>query len=310
MTDVPVFLITGFLESGKTTFIREIFSDPEFSQNERILIIACETGIEELPQALLKENNASLVSISSKEEFTAEFLKQCSIQYKPTKVIVEYNGMWTYDIIEYITLPSKWVIAQVITPIDGSTFEGYMANMKSLLIEQFKDSDLIVFNRCNDNTNKLNFRNSIKAVNTKANLIFELENGKIDDRPIELPYDMNADVIEFKDYDYGVWFIDLSENPKKYEGKKIRVKGMAFNHDRYPKNVFAFGRNAMTCCADDIQFLGLLCQSKDAQNFKGKEWVEVVLHAQFSPQEQELVPFMTVTKVNKIDKLEDELIYF
>ncbi len=312
MTDVPVFLITGFLEGGKTTFIKEIFNNPDFIKNEKILIITCESGIEHISEEFLKANNSSLININEKDKFTAEFLKQCDIQYKPTKVIIEYNGMWTYEIIEYLTLPSAWSIAQVITPIDASTFEAYMANMKSLLIEQFKDSDLIVFNRCDDNTNKLTFRSNVKAVNTKANMIFELKNGEIDDRPIELPYDINADVITFEDYDYGIWFIDVAEDPKKYEGKKVCVKGIAFNHDRYPKNVFAFGRNAMTCCADDIQFLGMLCQSEKPQSFNGKEWVEVegILHAQFIPSQQEMVPFMTVTNVRKTEKLEDELVYF
>ena len=46
MTDVPVFLITGFLESGKTTFIKEIFNDPEFYDGEKILLIVCENGVE------------------------------------------------------------------------------------------------------------------------------------------------------------------------------------------------------------------------------------------------------------------------
>ena len=42
--DIPVYLITGFLESGKTTFINETISDPEFSQGERTLLICCEEG--------------------------------------------------------------------------------------------------------------------------------------------------------------------------------------------------------------------------------------------------------------------------
>lgn len=312
MNEVPVFLVTGFLESGKTTFIKEIFNDPDFTENEKILIIACESGIEEFEDSFLKEHDVNCVTIEKKEDFNEAFLKQCKVQYKPTKVIVEYNGMWQYDVIEYLTLPEGWEIVQVMTTIDSTTFESYITNMKSLLIEQFKDADMIVFNRCNDKTNKLTCRNSIKAVNTKASLLFELENGQIDDSPIALPYDINADIIEFKDYDYGVWFIDLSENPDKYKGKKVRVKGYAFNHERYPKTVFAFGRDAMTCCADDMQFLGLLCQTKEPYTFKDKEWIEVegIINTQFIPQQQQLIPFLLVTNVKKISKPEDELVYF
>lgn len=310
--DVPVFLITGFLEGGKTTFVKEIFNDPEFSQGEKITLIVCESGIEEYEKEFLNKNNITLVQISSKEEFTDSFLTECNKEYKASKVIIEYNGMWPFEVLEKIKFPGKWEVAQVITPIDATTFESYMGNMKSLLIEQFKNSDLIIFNRCNEKTDKLKFRNSIKAVNTRANIIFELENGEIDNSPLQLPFDINASVIEFNDYDFGVWYVDVTESPEKYEGKNIRVKGVAHIHPKYPKNVFAFGRNAMTCCADDISFLGLICQTNKPFNFKDKEWVEIegVIHSQFIPQEQREIPFIAIKGYKLISKIEDELVYF
>lgn len=312
MTHVPIFLITGFLECGKTTFINEIFKDPEFAQGEKITLIVCENGIEECENNILKENNVTLVHINSKEELTDSFLKDCNEEHKPTKVIIEYNGMWEYDIVANLEFPEGWEIAQVITPIDASTFEGYMNNMKSLLIEQFNDSDLIIFNRCNEKTDKLKFRNSVKAVNTKANMIFELENGEIDDSPLELPFDINSDVIEFEDYDFGIWYIDATESPEKYEGKSIKLKGIVATNPKYPKNIFAVGRNAMTCCEDDIAFLGLLCQTDKPFSFKGKEWIEIeaVIHKKFVAQEEREIPFLQVKNYKIVDKIEDDLIYF
>ena len=312
MTDIPVFLITGFLEGGKTNFIKEIFNDPEFVDGENIIIISCENGIEEYEEVFLTEKNVTLVNISSKEEITESFLKECNKEYKPTKVIVEYNGMWEYDIIDQIEFPKGWEIAQVITPIDASTFEGYMNNMKFLLIEQFRSSDLIIFNRCNENTNKLKFRNSVKAINSRANMIFELENNEIDDRPLELPFDINVDVIEFEDYDFGVWYLDATESPEKYEGKSIKMKGIANTNPKYPKKIFAFGRNAMTCCEDDISFLDLLCQTNEPVKFEGKQWVEIegVIYKKFIQQEERDIPFIAVKDYKLIEKLEEELIYF
>ncbi|OOM79898.1 GTP-binding protein [Clostridium sp. BL-8] len=312
MTDIPVFLITGFLECGKTTFIKEIFNDPDFAQGEKITLIVCESGIEECERDFLKENNITLVNINSQEELTDSFLKECNKNTKPSKVLIEYNGMWQFDVIEKISFPEEWEFAQIITPIDASTFESYMGNMKSLIIEQFKNSDLIIFNRCNEKTDKLKFRNSIKAVNARANIIFELENGEIDDSPLQLPFDINAKVIEFKDYDFGVWYLDVTESPEKYEGKNVKIKGIALSHPKYPKNVFAFGRNAMTCCEDDISFLGLLCQSNKTVNFKEKEWVEIegVIHKKFISQEQREIPFIAIKDYKVINKIDDELVYF
>lgn len=312
MTDVPVFLITGFLEGGKTTFIKEIFNDPDFAQGEKITLIVCESGIEEYERDFLNENNITLVNINSQEDLTGSFLKECNKNTKPSKVLIEYNGMWQFDVIEKINFPEKWELAQMITPIDASTFEGYMGNMKSLIIEQFKNSDLIIFNRCNEKTDKLKFRNSTKAINARANIIFELENGEIDDSPLQLPFDINAKVIEFEDYDFGVWYLDVTESPEKYEGKNVKIKGIALSHPKYPKNVFAFGRNAMTCCADDISFLGLLCQSNKPVNFKDREWVEIegIMHKRFIPQEQREIPFITIKDYKAVDRIEDELVYF
>ena len=312
MKDVPVFLIAGFLESGKSTFVKEIFNDPEFVEGENITLIVCENGIEEYEENFIKKNNVTLINIKNKEEFTNSFLMECNNEHKPSKVVIEYNGMWEHDVIGNIEFPEGWEIAQVITTIDASTFEGYMNNMKSLLIEQFKDSDLIIFNRCNENTNKLKFRNSVKALNSRANMIFELENGEIDDRPLELPFDINAPVIEFNDYDFGVWYLDATESPEKYEGKRVKIKGLAYTSDKYPKNVFAFGRNAMTCCEDDVSFLGLLCQSDKSVSFEGKEWIEIeaVIHKKFMEQEQKEIPFLHVKDYKVIDKIEDDLIYF
>lgn len=312
MEHIPVFLITGFLEGGKSTFVKEIFNDSEFAQGEKITLIVCENGIEEFEENFLSENNVTLVHCNSKEAFTDSFLIECNKEHKPTKVIIEYNGMWEYDLVDKIELPEGWEIAQVITPIDASTFESYMNNMKSLLIEQFKDSDLIIFNRCNEKINKLKYRNSIKAINTSANMIFELENGEIDDTPLELPFDINAPVIEFEDYDFGVWYVDAMESPEKYEGKSIKIKGMAYTNPKYPKNIFAFGRNAMTCCEDDISFLGLLCQTDKPIVLNDKEWIEIegVIHKKFIQQEQKEIPFLFIKDYKLIDKIEDDLIYF
>ena len=44
---IPVYVFTGFLESGKTKFIQEILADPNFTENEVTALLLCEEGIEE-----------------------------------------------------------------------------------------------------------------------------------------------------------------------------------------------------------------------------------------------------------------------
>ena len=54
---VPIYLITGFLESGKTSFIKDLLTDEGFTDGERTLLICCEEGIEEYEEELLKKSN-------------------------------------------------------------------------------------------------------------------------------------------------------------------------------------------------------------------------------------------------------------
>ena len=42
--EIPVYLFTGFLDSGKTSFIQDTISDPDFLADEKTLLIACEEG--------------------------------------------------------------------------------------------------------------------------------------------------------------------------------------------------------------------------------------------------------------------------
>ena len=69
MMKIPVFVIHGFLESGKTQFALETLEDEYFSGGERNLIIACEDGIEEYDEEVLKKANATLVMLEDKSEF-------------------------------------------------------------------------------------------------------------------------------------------------------------------------------------------------------------------------------------------------
>ncbi|WP_242852332.1 hypothetical protein [Clostridium butyricum] len=66
----PVYLFTGFLESGKTTFIKEILKDEEFVTNENSLLILCEEGVEEL-----EKSDTTVLIINSEDELTPELIR-------------------------------------------------------------------------------------------------------------------------------------------------------------------------------------------------------------------------------------------
>ena len=45
--DVPMYVFTGFLESGKTKFIQQTLEDTRFNSGERTLLLVLEEGEEE-----------------------------------------------------------------------------------------------------------------------------------------------------------------------------------------------------------------------------------------------------------------------
>lgn len=311
---VPVYLITGFLESGKTSFLDFTLSQEYFRNGEKTLIVMCEEGEVELSEEKLKELNAEMVFFDTPESFNEEALRALELRHKPDRVLIEYNGVWKMEDIYNLNLPSGWMIFQVITIIDGSTFAMYSSNnnMKAMIVAMVGDADMVIFNRCDDSTPLTRFRRSIKAVNGRAQVIFESKDGDVMNAVDELPYDINADVIEIEDYDYGIFYVDAQDNPDKYDGKTVKFKGMVLKSPELISGVFVPGRHAMTCCAADLQFIGFVCHSKYSRKLKSGDWVEVTAKVKFEyvKQYRGKGPVLYADNVSPCEKPEEEVIYF
>ena len=309
---IPVYLFTGFLESGKTKFIKEILKDEEFFIDYRSLLILCEEGIEEFEKGELQKVNTTVITIENEEDLNSELINRYIREYNADRLLIEFNGMWNFDNLYDLVIPKECEIAQVVCTIDSSTFSSYMNNMGSIMVEQFRDADLVVFNRCNESTKKISLRGNIKAVNRQARVLFENENGEIDNSEDELPFDINSPIIEPEEYEFGILYEDMMSNPTKYDGKKLKVKVMAYDPDKYPPRFSVLGRNAMTCCADDITPLGLICQFENDVELENQEWLDIVATVSKTklPQYEDELPVLHVEKITSTKKPDDELIYF
>lgn len=310
---IPVFVIHGFLEGGKTRFALETLADEYFSGGERNLILACEEGIEEYDDETLKQANATLVMLEDKSEFNEKFLAACQKKYKPTQIVLEYNCMWGMDFLRDMYMPEGWFVAQVITVVDASTFDVYLKNMKSIFMEMAKDSDLIIFNRSSDDTPAVAYKRNMRAVNPKAQVVFEKEDGTVLEFEEELPFDLEAEVIGIEDVDYGIWYIDAMDHPERYDGKTLRFTAMVYKGKHLPEGYFVPGRMAMTCCADDTAFIGFLCRSSYVDRLKQRQWITVTAkaHMEKRPEyngEEGIV--LHSVNIRKAEKPEEELVYF
>ncbi len=310
--EIPVYLFTGFMDSGKTSLICQTLLAEQFGDGAKTLLIACEDGEEEYDEDALKKVNTRLLMIEEEEDFTEALLKNIHSQYLPDQVFLEYNGTWGMDTLLEMQLPEGWVIVQSLATVDAATFDMYLTNMRAMILEQLFKADVIIFNRCTDTTPKGKFRRAVKAVNRPAQIVYERADGTIDETEEDLPFDINQDVIEISDADYAIWYMDAQENYKKYDGKKVEFTGLVYNPDKLKKGVMVPGRFAMTCCIEDVTFLGFKCKYPDSKQIPHKSWIHIIakIQVEFAMEYKGKGPVLYPVLIEPAEKPEDELVYF
>ena len=224
-------------------------------------------------------------TLSSPDEMTAENLSRMLIQTGAERVVIEYNGMWLLDLL-YSAMPEGWMVYQEFLFADATTFLNYNANMRQLVYDKLKSCELVVFNRFTPDMDKMAFHKIVRGASRRCDIAYEYAGGKVeyDDIQDPLPFDLNAPVVEIGDDDFAVWYRDMSEEPKKYEGKTVRFRCRALVRKKLPPHTFVVGRHVMTCCVEDIQFAGLVCQWDHADTIADDSWMSLTaeIHFKFS----------------------------
>ncbi|MCD7920470.1 MAG: hypothetical protein LUG45_10505 [Clostridiales bacterium] len=309
---IPVYLICGFLDAGKTNFIRPMLTGEDFTKGERTLLLITEEGEEEYDPAELGKYSVFPECIDE-DGFNRENLTRIFQKYKPTQIVMEYNGMWqladTQDVF-----PQNWDLYQIVAIVEATTFDSYAKNMASLMMEKLRFSDLIVFNRCNDALAKLLRQRNIKLLNRRAEIYLEYDSERMEeyDDGSVCPFDLSTPVLELSLEDYGYWYTDCMDHPNRYDGKTVRFSGMVAQSVKFPRGSYAVGRFAMVCCAQDTTFLGMLCYGKEQKNLKSRDWVTVT--AKVRIKNLKVLggegPVLYTTEVKPAKAPEDALVYF
>ncbi len=306
----PVYIINGFLDSGKTDFFKYTMLQPYFQTKGKTLLIVCEEGENEYDKAFLKKTNSVLETFSDQSACTRAGLMAMEAKHDPERVLIEWNGMWNY---RELKLPKVWNREQQITMIDATTFAMYYTNMKSLLSDQLRESDLILFNRADGIADLANYKRNVKAVNQRAEVIFEGADGELDVTIDEdLPYDLKADPIELNNFGFGNFYLDALDHVERYLGKRIRFKAMVMKPGGIPDGCFVPGRLIMTCCAQDLQVLGFACEYADVGSLKERSWVEVTARVdkKFVEAYEGEGPYLMAEEVTPCDPPKTEIIDF
>ena len=288
MERLPIFVINGFLEAGKTQFMKFTMQQEYFQTEGNTLLIVCEEGEEEYDKGLLESTHTTVKYIDDISDFTKEKMVEFTKEVDPERILIEWNGLWEQDKIQ---IPDIWYVNQMITIYDTSTLDLYIKNkdLKAYMGKMLKDSELVICNRADDIDEEIlsTYHLQIKAMAPNAEIIFEGEEGEITgDFSINLPYTLDDSKLVIKPEEYGIFYVDAMDRTEKYDGKEVEFVAQVVRPDGIGDDILIPGRRAMTCCEADIQFLGFVCHYKGAKNFKNKDWVKVKgkIKYEMSPQ--------------------------
>ena len=310
---LPVFLFTGFLDSGKTTFLQSMLEDPGFNEGQRTLVLQCEEGEEELIPSRFSINNVTIHTVENLSDLTPNNMSLWQRKAAATRIMIEYNGMWQMNDL-FDRLPENWGIAQETMLVDASTIAAYNANMRQLVVDKLNTAELVIFNRVAPEQDRMELHKLVRGVSRGAGIVYDFTDGTSVEDDIEdpLPFDINADVIEIEDRDYALFYRDLVDEPEKYEGKTVRYKGLCANNMRMPKDTFLAGRHIMTCCEADIAYCPLVCRWDRAKSVRHKSWgiVEGRINEKFSNIYGKKGPVLTVAAFSPADQPEQPVATF
>lgn len=250
----PVYFFSGFLDSGKTSAIKNTLYDGRFNEGEKTLIIVFEQGDEVYDDKFLEYTN-SVVEYLDYKDFNKDIQKELDKKHEPERIFIEFNGMDDdEDLLIKKGFIDSWEIAQTLTTIDGSTFKNYMTNMKQFMFNHIKYSEVAVINR-SDGVDLRYLRNNLKGINRNLETIFEDANGNVTNKLQESLFDTSKP-LNISDLDFGLWYMDAIDNADKYDKCSIEINAYYYEPNKNYSNVGLFGRKAMVCCSNDIQTIG------------------------------------------------------
>ena len=302
MQQIPVYVFTGFLDSGKTKFIQETLEDPRFNAGERTLLLVFAEGEEEYDFSTYPHRNVYQEVLDQQTVTTKELLALAK-KYKAQRVVAELNGMQQVGDL-YMRFPESWAVAQEVMFADSTTFQAYNANMRNLVMDKLVGAQMVVFNRMTPGQDVMPLHKLARAANRRIDILYDYTDGttQMDDIEDPLPFDIHAPVIQILDQDYALWYRDVTEEPQKYDGKTVCFKGQVAMLRRTKEGLFAPGRFVMTCCVEDIQFCGIPCRYADAASLEPRSWVMV--SAKISAEKHPLYkgnvgPVLTAIRVDR-----------
>lgn len=308
MKNIPVFVINGFLEAGKTQFILSTIYRDEFYKRGSTLLLVCEDVENEYDEKKLEAFKTKIIYLNE-NQMNANELNKIFIANKANRIVIEMNMMFDQSKISF---PNYFAISQYITIIDGLTFPSYYANMRQKFIDVIKLSDVVAFTKLKNRDSLTNYQTGLKIANSQCFycLINEECISTQEAFVTPLPFDKNKNEIIIEDNDFGTFYIDTFDNRSDYENKIVTFNAWVVKSDKLKSNEFIAGRKVLNCCADDIQLFGFLVNDSLNLNLTNDSWVKLkgICHNEFNKEYNEDEIIITPIEITHIKEIKNPIL--
>ncbi|MHB8061311.1 MAG: permease [Ruminiclostridium sp.] len=172
---IPIYVVTGFLDAGKTTFLNNLLNRHDWL-DVRILVIQFETGEKEFNS---RHNNCDVIKFSKKVleqqpnqivEQICECLQSCEFD----EIWIEWNGVTPFSQLQSLLLDSSLhrlcKIAKVIHIADAVNIENLLGRTGSALPEQIANCDFVVVRNVHSAATYNRIRRLMKGINPGVNI--------------------------------------------------------------------------------------------------------------------------------------------
>ena len=169
---INVYIISGFLGAGKTTFIQHLLENKKFN---KVMLLENEFGEVGVDSAFfdkslnVKEINNGCICCSLQGDF-ADALEEIE-EMGVSDLIVEPSGVGKLsDILDVVKKDEDFNIVSHICVVDVKTANKYHINFKEYFDDQVKYANAIIFSHLDvaDNDSIEKVKNIIKEINPKA----------------------------------------------------------------------------------------------------------------------------------------------
>ncbi len=172
---IPVYIVTGFLDAGKTTFLNNLLSRRD-RRDVKVLVLQFESGEQEFYSRYQNSDNIIFLK-KALEQQPNEIVGQIENylqNHEIDEIWVEWNGVVPFTELQAIFLhPSLRTlcnIQKVVHIADGANIENLLGKTGAALPEQISSSDFVLMRNIKSPAKYKRIRHLLRGVNPGVGL--------------------------------------------------------------------------------------------------------------------------------------------